>query len=252
MRTTTATIALLVCSAPLMGQGFFGPQRVISTNADGAESVYAADVDGDGDLDVLSASRTDDKIAWYENTDGLGTFGAQQIISTNSDGAFSVYAADVDGDGDLDVLSASSGDDKIAWYEGEACPAPPASVVSTGSSCAELSLSAIGTPLLGNSWVLLADSVETATSPNAIFWLGSAAYATPIPLNATCSAAIVTDLASFLTPAPLGAAALAIPIPAESALQGFELAIQATAGSTDPDAWLGIAVSNAVVGTLGL
>jgi hypothetical protein len=33
----------------------------------GAKSVYAADVDGDGDMDVLSASYLDDKIAWYEN-----------------------------------------------------------------------------------------------------------------------------------------------------------------------------------------
>jgi hypothetical protein len=30
-----------------------------------AYSVYAADVDGDGRVDVLSASQTDDKIAWY-------------------------------------------------------------------------------------------------------------------------------------------------------------------------------------------
>jgi hypothetical protein len=39
-------------------------------------------MDGDGDMDVLSASWTDDKIAWYENTDGAGTFGAQKVIST--------------------------------------------------------------------------------------------------------------------------------------------------------------------------
>ncbi len=30
--------------------------HTITTNADGAHSVYAIDVDGDGDIDVLSAS----------------------------------------------------------------------------------------------------------------------------------------------------------------------------------------------------
>jgi len=42
------------------------PHSII-TNADGAVSVYAVDVDGDGDMDVLSASRDDNKIAWYES-----------------------------------------------------------------------------------------------------------------------------------------------------------------------------------------
>ena len=40
--------------------------HTISTSANGANIVYAADVDGDGDMDVLSASISDDKIAWYE------------------------------------------------------------------------------------------------------------------------------------------------------------------------------------------
>jgi FG-GAP-like repeat/Secretion system C-terminal sorting domain len=99
------------------GQGRFGPKQIITTNADGAESVFAVDIDGDGDMDVLSASVFDDKIAWYENTDGNGSFGPQQIITTSADGAGTVYAADIDGDGDMDVLSASFYDDKIAWYE---------------------------------------------------------------------------------------------------------------------------------------
>jgi hypothetical protein len=41
--------------------------HIITTNAAGANMVYAIDVDDDGDLDVLSASFFDDKIAWYEN-----------------------------------------------------------------------------------------------------------------------------------------------------------------------------------------
>ena len=101
-------------------QTTFGEQEVITTSATGANSVFACDIDGDGDFDVLSASQADDKIAWYENTDGNGTFGEQQIISNIAVGAMSVYACDIDGDGDIDVLSASSSaynDGQIAWYE---------------------------------------------------------------------------------------------------------------------------------------
>lgn len=50
--------------------GAFSAQRVIATDAGSARSVHAADLDGDGDTDVLSASWYDGKIAWHEN---LGT-----------------------------------------------------------------------------------------------------------------------------------------------------------------------------------
>ena len=91
--------------------------HTITTTADGVESVYATDVDGDGDIDVLSASYADDTIAWYEN-DGHENF-TKHTITTTADGAESVYATDVDGDGDMDVLSASNNDDTIAWYEND-------------------------------------------------------------------------------------------------------------------------------------
>ncbi len=89
--------------------------HTITTSADGANSVYAVDLDGDGDMDVLSASGNDDKIAWYEN-DGNGNF-ITHTITTNANGAESVFAVDVDGDGDIDVLSSSQLDNRIAWYE---------------------------------------------------------------------------------------------------------------------------------------
>jgi len=99
------------------GQGSFGPQQVITTETDGCHRIYSIDLDGDGDNDVLSASSADDMVAWYENTDGLGSFGPQRIITTDADWACSVHSVDLDGDGDNDVLSASYYDDKIAWYE---------------------------------------------------------------------------------------------------------------------------------------
>ena len=89
----------------------------ITTNADKATAVLTKDMDGDGDVDVLSASINDDKIAWYEN-DGNQSF-TTHVITTSANGARSVYAGDLDGDGDVDVLSASYHDDKIAWYEND-------------------------------------------------------------------------------------------------------------------------------------
>jgi hypothetical protein len=94
-------------------------ERVISTSANGATSVIAADIDGDGDMDVASASRFDDKIAWYKNVAGDGSSWREHVVSRTADGASAVIAGDIDGDGDLDLVSASRGNDAITWYENE-------------------------------------------------------------------------------------------------------------------------------------
>ncbi len=103
----------------LDGVGTFGPPVVIATDSQASWTsfVHAADLDLDGDLDVLSASQSDNRLAWYENTDGNGSYGSQQIISTAHASPQVVRATDVDGDGDLDLIAASSQDDTIAWFE---------------------------------------------------------------------------------------------------------------------------------------
>jgi len=113
----TQLLVLLMCATSISTFAQFGSQQIITTNADGARSVFATDLDGDGDLDILSVSVLDDTVAWYENTDGLGNFGPQQVITTNADGAVSVFATDLDNDGDMDVLSVSQFDDTIAYYK---------------------------------------------------------------------------------------------------------------------------------------
>ena len=88
----------------------------VSDSIGGPVDIRLADLDGDGDLDMVAASRPDNAVFWYENTDGAGTFGPAQVITTHAVQATRVQIGDLDGDGDLDVVSASAGDDKIAWY----------------------------------------------------------------------------------------------------------------------------------------
>lgn len=98
-------------------------KREITLTASGACSVFAADVDGDGDVDLLSASFMDDTIAWYQNLGGSPTAFETRVITAAANSARSVFAIDVDGDGNVDVLSANFNDATLAWYENdEECP----------------------------------------------------------------------------------------------------------------------------------
>jgi hypothetical protein len=87
---------------------------------DGASSVHAADVDGDGDLDVLGGARDDFGVLWWENTAGDGTAWTEHAVDEEILGAISVYAVDVDSDGDVDVLGAAYYDDEVSWWENAA------------------------------------------------------------------------------------------------------------------------------------
>ena len=92
-------------------------EHTIKDNFSGVRDVYAADIDGDGDTDILGAAVDDDDITWWEN-DGSQNF-TEHTIDGNYDGAFSVLAADVDGDGDIDVIGAAYYADDITWWEND-------------------------------------------------------------------------------------------------------------------------------------
>jgi hypothetical protein len=58
--------------------------RTVTTVPDAPNAVYAADVDGDGDADLLAASINDGSFTWFENIDGAGGFGPLQVVATVS------------------------------------------------------------------------------------------------------------------------------------------------------------------------
>jgi len=99
------------------GSGTKWIEHVIADDFDFARCVHSADIDGDGDLDVLAAAFYGDDITWWSNEGGLGTVWKKHMIDGDFNGAISVHSADIDGDGDMDVLGAAGFDDDITWWE---------------------------------------------------------------------------------------------------------------------------------------
>ena len=109
---------VIAWSENLDGAGDFGPPRTITSTVTKPTHVAAADLDGDGDLDALSTAWIGSEIAWYENLDGAGTFGPAHVLASGSLGALRVLGADLDEDGDQDVVYASAGGlEGSGWFE---------------------------------------------------------------------------------------------------------------------------------------
>lgn len=116
-------LAVGLASTPLMAQPAF-TENVATAAGDGPLSVFAVDFDGDGDTDLISSSFFDNLVRWYEN-DGADppTFTPHDVF-TGTASHRSVFAADIDSDGDIDILSASFDDDTVWFHENDGSSRP--------------------------------------------------------------------------------------------------------------------------------
>lgn len=107
-------------------QGSFSDGRIIrneNVNGRSLADIDLGDLDQDGDIDIVVGIRAQGlhhtQIVWFENTDGAGTFEENHLIRSNVGDNIFVMIADVDGDGDNDILSNPTrrSRDGIVWYE---------------------------------------------------------------------------------------------------------------------------------------
>ena len=68
-------------------------------------------------MDVLGAALNADDITWWENVGGSGTSWTEHIVDGDFVHAISVFSADVNGDGYMDVLAAAYNANDITWWD---------------------------------------------------------------------------------------------------------------------------------------
>ena len=111
MNRTKLTLAVLLIAL----LGFFSPTSTaqqltwspeqVVWSATNLETVYAADLDGDSDIDLAMSASGSGSFFWAKNN-GDGSFQPPTPVSPNANGVDirAIKAADVDGDGHLDLV----------------------------------------------------------------------------------------------------------------------------------------------------
>ncbi|MGI4871713.1 MAG: FG-GAP-like repeat-containing protein, partial [Janthinobacterium lividum] len=147
------------------------------TVGSGPQSVALSDVDGDGDLDMLTANADDNTVSVRLN-DGTGNFTApatnpNPAVGNNPSG---LALGDVDGDGDLDVLTANFDDNTVSVRLNQP-PAPVLSSLSASSAAAGGALTLSGTLLTGATLVTFTNTSTGAATTVAASAFTSTGYA---------------------------------------------------------------------------
>jgi len=74
----------------------------------------AADLDGDGDIDVVCSGFEADLLIWLENTGGAGWL--SHVVDQNLPGCCATKVWDMDEDGHPDIINAAEASGAVSWY----------------------------------------------------------------------------------------------------------------------------------------
>lgn len=104
-------------SGSLAFGGAGGVVTVANGQGNEPRDIELADVDGDGDIDVLACFYLGNELAWFRNN-GNGASFTKVSIETGAQGARKVAVGDLNGDGILDVARTTVLNGQVAYFPG--------------------------------------------------------------------------------------------------------------------------------------
>ena len=99
-------------------------KQVITSEFNGACIGLPIDMDNDGDIDVVGTAQQDYEVALFQNEGGSPVEWTKIIIDSNYKGAWPGVVADIDDDGDTDIVAGASFGNKLAWWENDLTEQP--------------------------------------------------------------------------------------------------------------------------------
>ncbi len=94
---------------------------------------YPADLNGDGNMDVVCAAWTGNAIMVFYGSGGSDPSWASETIDPNCTAAHGTRACDIDNDGDLDIIGASINNSRLYLYRNDGASSPSWSRETLGS-----------------------------------------------------------------------------------------------------------------------
>ena len=109
-------IGIYLNSGSMFNWGGLIAAKTGTSTGDEPRNIHLADIDGDGDQDVISANYLSNQISYYPNGGGVSV--VRLTSSSQTRGPRNVRTGDINGAGRLDLISVSVLDGKVAWYNG--------------------------------------------------------------------------------------------------------------------------------------
>ena len=94
-------------------------EHAVSPYPDHPTALHCCDYDGDGDVDLIAGSEYSSGVRLFTNLDGQGTVWGEIILPESNTDCRDISSADIDGDGDQDLMGVLIDDEDIVWWEND-------------------------------------------------------------------------------------------------------------------------------------